>query len=79
MPVENKSKLLVDLGNRIRELRLAAGLTQEALADLCELDRTYISGIERGKRNVAIKNLATIGSALQVSLAELLSGINNAH
>jgi transcriptional regulator with XRE-family HTH domain len=77
--VETQPNLLVDLGNRVRELRLAAGLTQEALADLCGLDRTYISGIERGKRNVAIKNLATIAIALKTSLAELLSGIDNAH
>ena len=50
-------------------------MSQEAFADKCRLDRTYISGIERGKRNVSLRNIELIARALGVSLSELLSGI----
>ena len=46
-------------------------LSQEAFADLCGLDRTYIGGIERGERNVALVNLEKIADALDLSLSEL--------
>jgi len=42
---------------------------------LCQLDRTYISGIERGKRNVSLKNIAVIAVALQISLTALFEDI----
>lgn len=70
-----KPELLSLLGQQIRELRKAQGLSQEALATKCGLDRTYIGGIERGERNVAIRNLAVIAESLNVSLSELLSGL----
>ena len=44
---------LIRFGKRVRELRAAKGFSQEAFADQCGLDRTYMGGIERGKRNVA--------------------------
>ena len=58
-------------GQRVRELRKARHLSQEEFGALCELDRTYISGIERGVRNVALRNIAAIAKALDISLAEL--------
>lgn len=64
--------LLVLLGQRIRELRKARGLSQEAFAAECGLDRTYIGGIERGERNVAVRNLAVIAKGLGLSMSELL-------
>lgn len=60
-----------------RALRLRRGklkMSQEAFADLCELDRTYIGGIERGERNVALVNIEKIARALKVSLSELFRG-----
>jgi transcriptional regulator with XRE-family HTH domain len=63
------------LGNRVRELRQLQGYSQEAFADECGLDRTYLSGIERGKRNVSIKNIENIAIALKLSVSELLKGI----
>lgn len=51
------------------------GLSQEAFADLCELDRTYVGGIERGERNVALVNIERIAKAFRISLAELFRGI----
>lgn len=57
-------------GQRVRDLRISMQLSQEQLAALCELDRTYISSIERGQRNVSLKNIATLAQALNVSLSE---------
>lgn len=61
------------LAKRIRELRLEKGWSQEHLADVCELHRTYIGDIERRRRNVSIDNIERIASALKVSITELLS------
>ena len=58
-------------GRRVRELRTAKELTQEALAMACDLDRTYIGGIERGERNVSLINIHKIASALGVRAREL--------
>ncbi len=62
---------LVSLGMAIRDLRLKAGLSQEAFADEVGIDRSYIGGIERGEHNVALINLLKIASALNMSLAQL--------
>jgi len=58
-------------GNRIRELRLAAGLSQEELAHRCGLHRTYIGGIERGERNVGLINVFAIAAVLGESMETL--------
>ncbi len=67
--------VLEKFGRRVREKRTALGLSQEAFADKCKLDRTYISGIERGKRNVALRNIDAIAQALDLSIAELMEGV----
>jgi transcriptional regulator with XRE-family HTH domain len=67
--------ILERFGNRVRQLRKARGFSQEAFADKCHLDRTYISGIERGKRNVALRNVEAIANALAVSISELTDGL----
>ena len=65
------AEFLRDLGTRIRERRLARGLTQEQLGEQCELHRTFIGSVERGERNVSILNLKLIAKVLRVPLAEL--------
>ena len=55
------------VGNRIKELRKEEGISQEKLAFKAELDRTYVAGVESGKRNVSIKSLEKILIALDVS------------
>lgn len=70
-----ETDLLTILGSRIRELRKARGLSQEDFAAQCGLDRTYIGGIERGERNVAVRNLALIAKSLGISMSELLVGL----
>lgn len=56
----------------VRQARKQRGLTQEDLADQAELDRTYISSIERGLRNVSIQNIQRIALALNVDPRDLL-------
>jgi transcriptional regulator with XRE-family HTH domain len=58
-------------GERVRELRKKRGLSQEGLALACDLDRTYIGGVERGERNISIVNIHKIAEALGVSKREL--------
>jgi len=58
-------------GERVRQLRLAKGLSQEELAFRSSVHRTYLGGIERGKRNPSLKNIAAIAKALDVTLSEL--------
>lgn len=62
-------------GERVRKLRSGAGFSQEAFAEECGLDRTYMGGIERGERNLALRNMERIAKALGISLSELLKGI----
>jgi transcriptional regulator with XRE-family HTH domain len=64
---------LQDLGYRLRELRLARGLTQAELAEKCDLHRTFIGSVERGERNLSVLNLRRIAGVLRVPLAELFA------
>ena len=64
-------KLLV--GKRVKELRNELGISQEELADLAGLDRTYITSVECGKRNISIVNIEKLAKALKVSLAEFFN------
>ncbi|MBN2754416.1 MAG: helix-turn-helix transcriptional regulator [Candidatus Goldbacteria bacterium] len=58
-------------GIKVRELREKKDISQERLAELAGLDRTYISGIERGKRNVAVVNIEKVAKALGVKIKDL--------
>jgi transcriptional regulator with XRE-family HTH domain len=70
-----RTEITQRFGGRVRQLRQRAGLSQEAFAAKCDLDRTYISGIERGQRNVALRNIEAIATALNLSIAELMKGL----
>ncbi len=59
------------LGKKVRKLRTDAELSQEIVAEMTGLDRTYISGIERGIRNPSLRNIEKLAKALQVSISEL--------
>jgi transcriptional regulator with XRE-family HTH domain len=56
----------VALGRAIRELRRERGLSQERLAELADMHRTYVGGIERGERNVSFANILRLAEALDV-------------
>jgi len=58
-------------GKRVRYLRKAKGLSQEALADNAGLHRTYIGSVERGEQNISIDNIQRIAKALKVKLSVL--------
>ncbi len=61
----------LDFGRRIKELRLKVGMTQESLATLAELDRSYVGAIERGEKNVSLINIGKLANALDVDLSYL--------
>jgi transcriptional regulator with XRE-family HTH domain len=63
------------IGNKIRKLRHQRNFSQEQFANLCGLDRTYIAGIEQGKRNVSIINIEKIAKAFEISLSELFEDL----
>jgi len=65
----------IRFGRTVRQKRRKLGVSQEAFADLCRLDRTYLGGIERGERNVALVNIEKIARALKLSLSELMRGL----
>lgn len=71
------SELTRVLSKNIREFRKTKGLSQESLADKCNLHRTYIGAVERGERNVTLSTLELIASALQTSVPELLTDNNS--
>ena len=61
------------LGQRIKELRGALKLSQEALADKAEVDRTFINHVENGRRNISIRSLERIVHALDVSFTQFFN------
>ena len=63
---------LIGLGAVLRVERKALGLSQEALADKANIDRSYMGGIERGEHNIAIINFLKIASALNIKASTLL-------
>lgn len=75
--VQNDTTDLMDIritiGQRIKVLRKAKGISQEALANIAEIDRTYMTSVENGKRNISIINLEKIINALQLSIAEFFN------
>ena len=70
-----KHAFLYILGQRIRQKRKSKGWTQEILADVAGVDRSYIGGVERGERNLTFTVLCQICRALGCDIAELASGI----
>jgi transcriptional regulator with XRE-family HTH domain len=60
-------------GNRIKELRKEKGLSQEKLANLAEIDRTYLPTIEKGERNVSIEIIEKLAIALEIKIKDLFN------
>ncbi|RLA44615.1 MAG: transcriptional regulator [Gammaproteobacteria bacterium] len=63
---------LKQFGSNLRNIRLNKGSSQEALADAAGLDRTYISSVERGRRNISLRAICAISIALDIQPSELL-------
>ena len=62
-------------GTRVRELRIAQGLSQEVLAQKAGLHRTYIGAIERGERNISLNNIQKISVALCITIENIMKGL----
>jgi transcriptional regulator with XRE-family HTH domain len=73
VPTADPRKLF---GSRLRELRIQRKLSQEKLAELAELHRNYVGGIERGERNVSLINIVKLAHALAVRPAKLIEKIS---
>ena len=70
---ESSRQLTRILAENIRAYRKSNQVSQEELADMCNLHRTYVGSVERGERNVTLKTLETLAAALGVSVPELLT------
>ncbi|MGC1838356.1 MAG: helix-turn-helix transcriptional regulator [Candidatus Acidiferrales bacterium] len=63
----------VSFGIHLRKLRLKKGLSQEKLAELADLHRNYVGGVERGERNIALLNIVALAHALRVKPSKLMA------
>ena len=68
-----KDSIIIRFGKRVREERTKKGLSQEQLAELADVHRTYIGMVERGEKNITLGNIERIAKALKMSVSELLS------
>ena len=73
--MRRKDDVLQKFGSRVRKLRLQRSYSQDAFASICGLDRTYVGGIERGERNISLRNIEILAKAFDLSLADLLEGV----
>lgn len=67
----DEKNICTKFGNNIKKYRLKKGFSQEELAELSNLHRTYISAVERGKRSISLKNIEILAKTLSVSIQSL--------
>lgn len=67
--------ITVELGKKIKQLRMKKGLSQEKFALEIGMNRTYFASVEAGKRNISICNIKKIADGLEISLSELFEGL----
>lgn len=76
MPKTEKLPILQDFGAMVRAYRMERGLSQESFADACEIDRSYMGGVERGERNLALVNIVRIIQALNMEPSDFFRGLD---
>ncbi|EHG2954331.1 helix-turn-helix transcriptional regulator [Salmonella enterica subsp. diarizonae serovar 53:r:z35] len=69
--MKNSSSIQALFGAHLKKLRSQSGLSQEAFADKCGLDRTYVSGIERGVRNPTLEVISVLAAGLEIEINKL--------
>ena len=67
-----KNSLQCRFGAHLRRIRLDKGVSQEGLAELANLHRTYVSSVERGERNVTLETIGKLAKALGISMSKLM-------
>lgn len=77
MQKTTKPPLFMDFGDCVRQHRMERGYSQEAFADMCEIDRSYMGGIERGERNLALANIVRIIQALELEPSAFFRGLDS--
>ncbi|RUR70986.1 helix-turn-helix domain-containing protein [Variovorax guangxiensis] len=75
-PLEERHPALTAFGEAVRRQRKALGYSQEAFADACEIDRSYMGGVERGERNLAMINIMRIIETLGMRPADFFQGMD---
>lgn len=73
----SKQQILINFGDRVRELRKQIGISQEELSFKADLHRTYIGMIERAEKNITLVNIEKIANALNVNIKELFYDTKN--
>ena len=68
-----EENIKLKFGTRIKKLRVEKGLSQEKLAEISDLHRTYIGSLEAGKRNVSLENIKKLAIALECKISELFN------
>jgi len=71
--MKEKNPILIKFGNKVREIRIQRGLSQEQLAHLANVHRTYIGMIERAEKNITLINIQKIANGLNINLIDLLN------
>ncbi len=77
MKSKNDKDILKRLGQQIRDLRLERSISQEELAAIAGVHRTYIGMVERGEKNTTVLTLARLSEALEINLTEIIKVIQN--
>ena len=75
MKESDRDKLLNKFGENLKAARLKAGLSQENLANIVGLDRTYIGSVERGERNISLVNIVRLSKVLDIEPSAFFSGL----
>ena len=70
--VRQDKRIKTEFGKALRKARNGAGISQEALADLAGIHRTYVGDVKRGERNISLLNMMRLSIALRISLSQLV-------
>lgn len=76
LPSEERPLVLTSFGAAVRRYRKERGFSQEAFADECGIDRSYMGGVERGERNIALVNVARIIATLGMQPSEFFKAMD---